>query len=201
MKTVLGVALGVGFGVIGLGLLAWFVLRDPIASIFGPPKTTTSVNLNQTQLVKKYIYAEKDITVRVPGKEPRLFGLLEAERLYLNTGRCSAGIDYSHQNFEVVERQERSIFIRIPPPELFLCAFIEAGQLWDGSGLVVASTDLSNRLASVAFDELQAQAPKTDLLDKARIEALDQAELDMYRLGFEKVRVEFQQTRDDAVPR
>jgi hypothetical protein len=193
VKTVVGIALGVGFGVIVVALLAWFVVRDPITSIFGPPKTTVSVNLNQTQLVKKYIYAEKDITIRVPGKEPRLFGLLEAERLYLNTGRCSAGIDYSRQNFEVVERQERSIFIRIPPPELFLCTFIEAGQLWDGSGLVVASTDLSNRLASVAFDELQAQAPKTDLLDKARIEALDQAELDMYRLGFEKVRVEFQQ--------
>jgi hypothetical protein len=194
LKTVLAVGLGVALGAFGLGLFAWSGVRDPIMSIFGAARPTASVNLNQTQLVKKYIYAEKDFAIRVPGKEPRFFGLLEAERLYLNTGRCSAGIDYGRQTFEVVERNERAIFIRIPAPEIFPCAFLEAGQLWDGSGFVVASTDLSNQLANTAFAELQAQAARTDLLDKAKSEALDQAELDMYRLGFEKVRVELQQT-------
>ena len=198
MKTVLGIILGVAVGVIGLGLVLELVMRNPITSAFRPPANTVDVSLNQTQLVKKYIYAEKDFAIRVPGKEPRFFGLLEAERLYLNTGRCSAGIDYSRQAFQVVERNERSVFIRIPPPEIFPCSFIEAGQLWDGSGLVVASTELSNRLSQIAFDELQAQAPKSDLLDKARTESLDQAELDMFRVGFEKVRVEFQQPRQPS---
>jgi hypothetical protein len=191
VKTVLGIILGVAVGVIGLGLVLELVIRNPISSALRPPANTVDVNLNQTQLVKKYIYAEKDFAIRVPGKEPRFFGLLEAERLYLNTGRCSAGIDYTKAAFQVVERNERSIFIRIPPPEIFPCTFIEAGQLWDGSGFVVASTDLSNRLARIAFEELQTQAPRSDLLDRAKTEALDQAELDMFRVGFEKVRVEF----------
>jgi hypothetical protein len=193
VKTVLGIILGVAVGIIGLGLVLELVMRNPLSAALRPPVNTVSVNINQTQLVKKYIYAEKDFAIRVPGKEPRFFGLLEAERLYLNTGRCSAGIDYSRQAFQVVERNEGSILIRIPPPEIFPCTFIEAGQLWDGSGFVVASTELSNRLARIAFDELQAQAPHSDLLDKAKSEALDQAELDMYRVGFQKVRVEFLQ--------
>jgi len=192
LRTMVAVALGIGVGVLGLGYLARSGVRDPFSGFFGAPKTEATVNLSQTQLVKKYIYAEKDFSIRVPGKEPRLFGLLEAERLYLNTGRCSAGIDYARQSFEVVERDAKSIFIRIPQPEIFPCTFLEAGQLWDGSGFVVASTDLSNRLATTAYSDLQTQAARTDLLDKAKGEALDQAELDMYRLGFEKVRVELQ---------
>lgn len=193
MKAMLSIMMGVALGVVGLGLLARLIVGDPLINMLRPPGPTVEINLNQTQLVKKVIYAEKDIALRVPGREPRFFGLIQAERLYMNTGRCSAGIDYTRQSFQVVERQERSIYLRIPLPEIFPCVLLEAGQLWDGSGFVTASTDLSNRLAAVAFDDLQEQAPKTDILDRARSEALDQAELDMRRIGFDNVRVEFQQ--------
>jgi hypothetical protein len=147
------------------------------------------VDLERARLVHKTAYAERRLTVYLTGTEPRLFGILEARRLAIVHGQCAAGIDYDKYP-AAYESSGKRIRVRIAEPQLLDCG-VTSIQLADAGGLVPASTDLSNRLFDEAYKEIRRRALEEGMLEAARQSAREKTELELRRMGFEEVAVDF----------
>lgn len=169
---------------VGTLLALWLWRPDPSAKT-----RVVQVDREAARLVHKSVYAQQTLTIHITGKEARVFGVIQAERLVIASGTCSAGVDHDQTPPDIYEYQG-TMHVILAEPTILDCG-LGSVTSFDGGGIIPASTDLSNRLHEEAVKELQQQAEQSDLVAKARENAIIQVELFLRRLGFQQVLITF----------
>jgi hypothetical protein len=161
----------------------------------GPQVVTVQVSPGELLPVLKLAVAELNTTVHTSRTGTVVGGLQSVPRHIIAQGQVTACFNLENDAAKletlIDPNDPQHVTVKLPAPE-YCYVGIDNAQYFDEMGLgLPAGNDVNGLLLEDARVQLYTAADSQDLLGLARQRGTEQVQLMLYKLGFEKVDVEF----------